>query len=63
MRDSHSLCCPVSVTRNRVRGMVVGEGGRSSGVLLYCRTNNLFDLQLLIAHLSSFIVQHLYKKV
>ena len=31
---------PLSVTHGRMRGMVVGEGGRSSGVLLYCRRLN-----------------------
>ena len=38
MRDSYTVHteCPVGHTKcGRMRGMVVGEGGRSSGVLLY----------------------------
>ena len=37
MRDSYiSLFCVVRQTKyGRIRGMVVGEGGRSTGVLLY----------------------------
>ena len=37
MRDSYTnrKHCP-SHEMCRMRGMVVGEGGRSSGVLLYC---------------------------
>ena len=39
MRDSYVHTeCPVRHTKcGRMRGMIVGEGGRSSGVLLYYR--------------------------
>ena len=46
MRDSYTnrKHSPSHKKGGRMRGMVVGEGGRSTGVLLYCNTLHITSL-------------------
>ena len=44
----------LSVTQNMVvRGMVVGEGGRSTGVLLYQHIYSTFMLQIIVMQITA----------